>query len=111
MSLRRLGRKGAADTSVENVGSDLEIIENGDYFKLIKLYKGIVSGGALLDEFWAAPDNVSKASLGYGLGNRYLYHNKKEKASKIFRAIVAGKQWSSFGYIAAEADLKRLGSD
>jgi hypothetical protein len=28
---------------------------------------------------------------------------------KIFKQILAGKQWASFGYIASEADVKLLG--
>jgi hypothetical protein len=38
-----------------------------------------------------------------------LYYNGyKENAGKILKEIVAGKDWNSFGYIAAESDLARL---
>ena len=107
MTLRRLGKKKEAQKLVDAVPADLELIENDDYYKLIKLYKGITSGEGLLKEFESKPDNVSRASLGYGLGNRYLYHNMKKEATEIFRKIVAGSQWASFGYIAAEVELKR----
>jgi tetratricopeptide (TPR) repeat protein len=106
MTLRRLGKKDEANRSVEPIAADLEIIENGDYYSLVKLYKGVESGEKLLQQFDSQPDNVSKASLGYGLGNRYLYHNMKADANKIFRQIVSGKQWASFGYIAAETEIK-----
>ena len=108
MTLRRLGRKDEAKKSIEAIPADLQLIENDDYYKLIKLYKGIASGDALLKEFGEKPDSVSRATLGYGLGNRYLYHNMRNEATKIFREFLAGKQWASFGYIAAEADLMKL---
>jgi tetratricopeptide (TPR) repeat protein len=108
MTLRRFGKRDEALAAVMGVPEDLDILENQDYYKLVKLYKGTTSGEALLKEFESSADNVSKASLGYGLGNRYLYHNKPADASDIFRKIIAGRQWASFGYIAAEADLSRF---
>jgi hypothetical protein len=39
------------------------------------------------------------------VGNWFLYNRRPAQAEKIFNKIVAGNQWSSFGYIAAEADL------
>ena len=108
MTLRRLGKKDEAKRVIARISDDLKLIENTDYYKLIKLYRGTASGDALVKEFESADDSVSRASLGYGLGNRYLYHNMRDEAKKIFRDIVAGKQWASFGYIAAEAELKRF---
>jgi tetratricopeptide (TPR) repeat protein len=108
MTLRRLGKKSEAAKLVEGIPDNLDIIENGDYYKLIKLYKGKLSGDALIKEFEAMPDSVSKATLGYGLGNRFLYHSKTDEAVKIFRTVATGKQWASFGYIAAEAELLRV---
>ena len=108
MTLRRLGKRDEALATVQHVPDDLDIIENQDYYKLVKLYKGTASGETLLNEFEAAADSVSKASLGYGLGNRWLYHSRLKEATDIFQKIVAGNQWASFGYIAAEAELNRL---
>ena len=105
MTLRRLGKPAAK--AVADVKSDLDIIENDDYYKLVKLYQGRLKAEDLLQETGAETDTLSSASLGYGLGNWYLYNGEKEKAQKIFRRITAGDQWASFGFIAAEADLKR----
>ena len=109
MTLRRLGRGEEASKAVESVPADLEIIENGDYYALVKIYKGLEGGSRLLEELEKRPDDLGSASIGYGLGNRYLYHDKREEAMAMFRKIVAGKQWASFGYIAAEAELVRAG--
>ena len=108
MSIRRFGKRDEANQFVTKlIKDDLDIIENQDYYKLIKLYKGTASGETLLNEFESAADTVSKSSLGYGLGNRWLYHNRPKEAAEIFRKIVAGNQWASFGYIAAEVELQR----
>lgn len=107
MTLRRLGRREEASKVVESVPTDLEIIENDDYYALVKIYKGLEGGSRLLEELEKRPDDLGSASIGYGLGNRYLYHDKREEAMAIFRKIIAGKQWASFGYIAAEAELAR----
>lgn len=108
MSIRRYGKRDEANQFIANqIKDDLDIIENQDYYKLVKLYKGTASGEALLKEFEGSADTVSKASLGYGLGNRWLYHNRPNEAADIFQKIVAGDQWASFGYIAAEVELKR----
>ena len=108
MTLRRLGKRDEANKAVESIPSDLKIIENGDYYDLVKIYKGLEGGDRLLKQFEASPDGLSNASIGYGLGNRYLYHGKPAEAMQIFRKIVAGNQWASFGYIAAEAELRRM---
>ena len=60
----------------------------------------------LLKDFESKPDNVSRASLGYGLANRFLYHNMRNEANGLFRKITAGTQWASFGYIAAEVEIQ-----
>jgi hypothetical protein len=37
-----------------------------------------------------------------------LVNGDRTKARDIFVKVVAGPQWSAFGYIAAEADLVRM---
>lgn len=104
MSLRRADKKKAATRFIQtSIPDGLDIIENHDYYKLVKLYQGKLKAEDLLKE--AGSDTLGSASIGYGLGNWYLYSGKKEDAFKIFRQITAGNQWASFGYIAAEIDL------
>jgi len=91
----------------KEIKNDLDIIENHDYYKLIKLNKGLLKAGVLLKEIEGDANALSSASLGYGLGNYFYYNGDKEKAIAIFRKIVNGNQWASFGYIAAEAELHR----
>lgn len=107
MTLRRLGREKEAAGAVASIPSNLDIIENADYYKLIKLYQGKLSAAELLGEFSSNLNTLSNSSVGYGLGNWFLYNGNHAEAEKIFRQINVGNQWASFGYIAAEAELKR----
>jgi tetratricopeptide (TPR) repeat protein len=106
MTLRRSGKNKEAEKSIADIRDGLDIIENDDYYKLVKVYQGKLKADDLLKETGAQADSLSNASLGYGLGNWFLYNGEREKASQIFRRIAAGNQWASFGYIAAEAELK-----
>jgi tetratricopeptide (TPR) repeat protein len=40
MTLRRLGRDKEASKTLAPIKNDFELIENGDYYKLIRVYKG-----------------------------------------------------------------------
>jgi hypothetical protein len=105
--LRRLGREKEANKVVATIKSDLEVIENGDYYKLVRLYQGDVKAADLLKEISGEANSLSNASVGYGLGNWFLYNDRRKEAEDVFRQIVNGNQWASFGYIAAEAELSR----
>lgn len=106
MTLRRLGKLKEAEKAIAGIKDDLEIIENDDYYKLIKLYQGKLKAEDLEKAVGSDPNNLGSASLGYGLGNWFLYNGDQPKAEKIFRLITSGNQWASFGFIAAEAELK-----
>jgi tetratricopeptide (TPR) repeat protein len=107
MTLRRLGRDQEASKTLAPIKNDFELIENGDYYKLIRVYKGQLDPASLWLEINQRTNSLSNATLGYGLGNWYLYNGKRADAEKIFQQVTAGNQWSSFGFIAAEAEQNR----
>jgi tetratricopeptide (TPR) repeat protein len=107
MTLRRLGKKREAKKILEPFKGTIELIENNDYLKLIRLNRGEVKAETLLSEIKGDANTLGSASLGYGIGNHFLYNGDREKAVTIFRKITAGDQWASFGFIAAEAELNR----
>ena len=109
MTLRRMGNNKVASKLLEQFAGEMEVIENTDYLKLIKMNRGEIKPEALLSEIQRDPNTLGSASLGYGIGNYFLYNGDRAKASDIFRKIVAGNQWASFGYIAAEQELARYG--
>lgn len=108
MTLRRLGREKEAARVLEPFKGEIELIENTDYLKLIRLNRREAKPEELLASINRDADTLASASLGYGIGNYYLYNGDRDKAAAIFGKIVDGNQWASFGYIAAEAELARL---
>jgi len=111
ISVRRWLNQKEANKALEPIKDDLDIIENEAYYKLVKVYQGKLDANVLLKEIRGDSNNLSNASLGYGLGNWFLMNGEKEKALKIFEQITKGDQWSSFGFIAAEDELARLKRD
>ena len=107
MTLRRLKREDEASKTLAAIKDDLDVIENTDYYKMIGVYKGKLMPANVWKEINQPADSLSNATIGYGLANWYLYNGQHAEATKIFQQITAGNQWASFGYIAAESELKR----
>lgn len=107
MTYRRAQKPVDAGRLLEPINGDFEVIENGDYLKLLRLYRNEVKPEMLIEEIGEKAETLGNASLGYGLGAWYLYNGDGVRAKNIFRKITAGNQWASFGYIAAEAELNR----
>ncbi|MFP5245896.1 MAG: tetratricopeptide repeat protein, partial [Thermoanaerobaculia bacterium] len=105
MTLRRLGRPAEAEKVLEPISSDMEIIENTAYLKLLLMYRGEIAPEELAAENEATVDG---ATILYGVGNWYLTQGQPERARPIFERVRAGGQWSAFGFIAAETELHRL---
>lgn len=103
--LRRLGRNGEAEKVLEPISSDMDIIENVAYHKLLLMAQGEIDPQELAAQDASTVDGVT---ILYGLGNWYLYNGQPERAKPLFAKIVAGPQWSAFGTIAAEAELRRM---
>jgi hypothetical protein len=108
MALRRLGRFDEAAALVEDVQADMTILENGSYHRLCLMYKGELDAGALWAEV-ATGEAIDNASVGYGIGNWFFTSGREAEAFEVWRAVLAGEAWHAFGYIAAEAELARLG--
>lgn len=107
MALRRATKPVDAQRLLDPIDGDFEVIENEDYLKLLRLYRNEVKPEMLLDSIGEKAETLGNASLGYGLGNWYYYNGDSVRAMNIFRKILAGNQWASFGYIAAEAEMAR----
>jgi len=113
MTLRRLGHDEEARSFMAGLDLDAlasDVIESGSYLDLLRLYKASEeTEGTDTDTVYA--ESMDGAALGYGHGNFYLYNGRTDEARAVFEEIVAAKsQWAAFGYIAAEADLARLGA-
>ena len=105
VTMRRAGQKKKAEKFLSKVRSDLDIIENKSYYDLLKVYQGKLKSKDLEGD---SGDALSNASVLYGLGNWELINGNKKQAGAYFKRVLSGDQWSSFGYIAAEAEMKRM---
>jgi tetratricopeptide (TPR) repeat protein len=108
MTLRRLNRSKEAEQVLQRVTTGMDVIENTGYYRLLLMYKGNIPFDTLHRETSKEGDSAASHSIMYGLGNWHLYNGKPADGLAIFREIVATEQWTSFGYIAAEADVKML---
>ena len=106
MTYRRLGQFDDAKKVLEPIHENMKILENFSYHKRLLMYKDVIAPDSLLDGKNATDLDI--ATQGYGVGNWYFYNGQIEKAREIFVRVVKGKYWAAFGYIAAEADLKRM---
>ena len=108
MTLRRLNLTSEAKRLLSAVDAKLEIIENDGYHQLLLMYKGLVRPEWLLEQVSKQPAGPGSHSVLYGIGSWYLSNGQRDEARVIFKKILGTDQWTSFGFIAAEADLERL---
>jgi len=107
-ALRHLGRHGIAKSEMIQVADGMNVIENVAYYRLLRMYAGLVTPDELI------PDDASdldRTTLMYGLGSWHLCNGDTEKAKAVYEKIVAGPYWPAFAYIAAEAELARMKGD
>jgi tetratricopeptide (TPR) repeat protein len=88
-----------------------ELIENRDYMLLLDMHREKRTAQQV-DEYAAAilpkDQSLGSATLNFGIGYYCLLYGYTEKAKAYFNKAMAIEQWSSFGYIAAEAELLRM---
>lgn len=105
MTLRRMGREQEAAAVLEPIQQQMDVLENASYHRRLLMYKGLLPPDSLLAE---NGDATTLATNGYGVGNWHLYNGRVDEAEEIFWRVTSAENWAPFGYIAAEADLRRL---
>jgi hypothetical protein len=109
MTLRRLGRDAEAAEALDPILEGMDVIENQDYHRLLLVDQGKLAPDRVLAEAADSGNAVAFATVGYGIGNWHLFNGRRREAVELFRRVIAGGSWASFGYIAAEAELARMG--
>jgi tetratricopeptide (TPR) repeat protein len=104
MSLSRAGRQADAKAMLER-RPDNKPVTNA-YTRRLQLYRGEIGPEAVLTA--ADTDEVQVATLAYGLGNWHLVRGDKGQARQAFERSVQSAGWPAFGFIASEAELRRL---
>lgn len=99
ITLRKLNRKKEAAALLETINKDMKLIENKTYLDILLMYKrneDLFDGG-----------RKPNATYDFGLGNYILLRGDKTEAIQIFKMILKGNEWASFGFIAAEVEISR----
>jgi len=106
MTLRRLNKTVEAAKVLEKINKGMKITGSPFYHHRLLFYKGQMKESEIFDP--AKAGDLEMATVGYGLGNWYLYNGNPAKAKEFFQKIVSGKYWPAFGFIAAEVELARM---
>jgi tetratricopeptide (TPR) repeat protein len=107
MTYRRAGRHDDAARLLSKVESEKELSGGASiYQNRLLFYKGVKSEA---DVAAAMTDDVTTATLSYGLGNWYVYQaSDRKKAREYFEKTIGTSAWVALAFIAAERDLARL---
>jgi tetratricopeptide (TPR) repeat protein len=106
MSLSRAGRGVDAKAMLDKRPDNTAQFVNNAYTRRLQLYRGEIGPDAVVTS--ADTDEVQVATLAYGLGNWYLVGGDKALARAWFERSVRSGGWPAFGFIASEAELRRL---
>ena len=104
---RRLNQTEKARQLLETIKTDMGLIENYDYQRILLLYKGELQADKLKEEI-TQQNSLSNSTIGLGLANYYLINGQTAEAKIGYERITLGNQWASFAYITAEVELKRM---
>lgn len=106
MSLARAGRMGEATAMLARHPDSLKTDPNYGYTKRLRMYRQEIGPDFLITNADSA--DVQQATLAYGRGNWHLVMGDTATAKKWFRTAVRTTGWPAFGFIVAEAELRRL---
>ena len=115
VSLRRAGKEQEAAAVLTGVTPDLKNTEPHllFYLRLLHFYQGTIPESEILP---AKPVDANDLegelafdTTGYGVGNWHLYNGQPEQAQPLFKSVVTGNAWNSWGFIGSEIELAKRG--
>jgi len=107
MALLRLGRLEEAGKLLEPIEADRDVVEVGDYYQTLLMYKGETTPEGLLEK--ARGEGPARLlTRGQAVANLYMAQGKVEEAVKAYREVVASGEWTAGVHLISEAELKRL---
>lgn len=109
LSLRKQGEENAAKEALVPIKSEMDVIENFAYYKLLLAYQGQGDGDVKVEDLLGSEgiNTIEDATLSYGVGAWHLLNGDIKQANEIFEKIVDGSDWPAFGHIAAEVAIAR----
>jgi tetratricopeptide (TPR) repeat protein len=113
VSLRRAGEKSRANEALARITPEVKNKEPHLYFylSLLHFYQGKITEREVLPPPPTKPDDLeaelSFNTVSYGVGNWHLYHRETSQAMSLFKEVVKGDAWNSWGFIGSEVELAR----
>ncbi|HWH03985.1 MAG TPA: hypothetical protein VN674_09860 [Gemmatimonadales bacterium] len=104
MSLSRSGHHAEAQALLDRHPDSVHT--NIIYTRRLRLYRHQVSPDSAFMP--ADTDDISVATLSYGIGDWYLVKGDRKKALDWFGRAIESGGWPAFGFIAAEVEVKRM---
>jgi tetratricopeptide (TPR) repeat protein len=111
VSLRRAGKEQQAAKVLERITAAVKNTEPHLFFylRLLRFYQGQLTAEAVLPPPPTGPGDVegelSFNTVNYGVGNWGVYNGKASDAAALFRKVVNGEAWNSWGFIGSEVEL------
>ena len=105
---RRLGLREEARQIVLDVAPGMPVVLAEPEYQLIRAYRGEITQDSLPVDGTEAITTADEAMYAYGIGFALLMLDRTEEASLLFGRVRAISDWSSYAYLAAEAELARL---
>lgn len=106
MALSRAGRSADAAAVLAALPDSLGGAAAAAYARRLRLYRGTIEPDAVVTP--ADTSDITLATLAYGVGNWFLVRRDTAAARTWFERAVRSGGWPAFGFIAAEAELRRL---
>ncbi len=113
VSQRRAGNAQQAAQVLQRITPQVKNTEPHLYFylRLLRFYQGQLTQQGVLPKPPSGPADVegelSFNTVTYGVGNWHLYNGQPAEAASLFRQVVKGQAWNSWGFIASERELIR----
>jgi tetratricopeptide (TPR) repeat protein len=115
VSLRRAGKEAEAAEALARITPAVKNTEPHLFFylQLLHFYQGKLTAAQVQPPPPDPPGDLelelSFNTITYGVGNWDLYHRNPGAATKLFRKVVEGEAWNSWGFVGSETGLLRLG--
>ncbi len=112
-SLRRANQPEEAARALAKITPDIKAAGHSQfYLHLVRFFQGAIpESEAVPAEPEAGETNLEPElqfdTVGYGVGNWYLYNGKPAKARDYFERVVKGRVWITWGFIGSETELVR----
>ena len=113
VSLRRAGDEAKATQVLTRITPAVKNTEPHLFFylSLLHFYQGKISEKEVLPAPAKPGDTEAELSfntVSYGVGNWHLYHHEMPQAESLFREVVKGEAWNSWGFVGSETELAHI---